>query len=208
MSDYFKEDGYWKDHINKELEPDIWISEYKEFFDGKGKCLDLGCGIGQFSKELMEYGYNVTSADISSIALNKVKEFNQNIIQLDMREKLPFEDETFDLVFANLSIHYFSDLDTKKLMLEIKRILKNGGLFIGSVNGIQGIEKVKDTAQLIEYHYYFNQKQYYRFFDREDLNKYLNVFEILKIDERETIRFNHVKNYAVFIVKKQNEELL
>ena len=202
MSDYFKEDGYWKDHINKELEPDIWIREYKEFFDGKGKCLDLGCGIGQFSKELMEYGYDVTSADISNIALNKVKEFNPNIIQLDMREKLPFEDEEFDLVFANLSIHFFSDLDTQKLILEIKRIMKNGGLFIGSVNGIQGIEKVKDTAQLIEYHYYFNQKQYYRFFDREDLNKYLNVFEILKIDERETIRFNHVKNYVVFIVKK------
>ena len=207
MSDYFKEDGYWKDHINKELEPDIWIIEYKEFFDGKGKCLDLGCGIGQFSKELMEYGYDVTSADISSIALNKVKEFNPNIIQIDMREKLPFEDEEFDLVFANLSIHFFSDLDTQKLILEIKRIMKNGGLFIGSVNGIQGIEKVKDTAQLIEYHYYFNQKQYYRFFDREDLNKYLNVFEILKIDERETIRFNHVKNYVVFIVKK-NEEIL
>ena len=202
MSDYFKEDGYWKDHINKELEPDIWIREYKEFFDGKGKCLDLGCGIGQFSKELMEYGYDVTSADISSIALNKVKEFNPNIIQIDMREKLPFEDEEFDLVFANLSIHFFSDLDTQKLILEIKRIMKNGGLFIGSVNGIQGIEKVKDTAQLIEYHYYFNQKQCYRFFDREDLNKYLNVFEILKIDERETIRFNHVKNYVVFIVKK------
>ena len=208
MSDYFKEDGYWKDNINKELEPDIWIREYKEFFDGKGKCLDLGCGIGQFSKELMEYGYNVTSADISNIALNKVKEFNPNIIQLDMREKLPFEDETFDLVFANLSIHYFSDLDTKKLMLEIKRILKNGGLFIGGVNGTKDIERVKDTAQLIEYHYYFNKKQYCRFFDRDDLNKYLSLFEILKIDERETNRFNRVRHYAVFIVKKQNEELL
>jgi SAM-dependent methyltransferase len=202
MSDYFKEDEYWKVHINKELEPDIWIREYKEFFDGKGKCLDLGCGIGQFSKELIEYGYDVTSADISNIALNKVKEFNPNVVQVDMREKLPFEDEEFDLIFANLSIHYFTDSDTKKLMQEIQRILKNGGLFIGSVNGIQGIDRVKDTAQLIEYHYYYNKNQYFRFFDREDLNKYLNIFEILKIDERETIRFNHVKNYVVFIVKK------
>lgn len=202
MSDYFKEDEYWKEHINKELEPDIWIREYKEFLDGEGKCLDLGCGIGQFSKELMEYGYDVTSADISNIALNKVKEFNPNIVQVDMREKLPFENEEFDLVFANLSIHYFSDLDTKKLIQEIKRILKNGGLFIGSVNGIQGIERVKDTGQLIEYHYYFNKRQFFRFFDEEDLRKYLNIFEILKIDERETIRFNHIKNYVVFIVKK------
>ena len=38
-----------------------------------------------------------------------------------MKEKSPFSDSEFDLVFANLSIHYFSDEDTKKLMLEIKR---------------------------------------------------------------------------------------
>lgn len=31
-----------------------------------------------------------------------------------MQEKLPFSDNEFDLVFANLSIHYFSDKDTKK----------------------------------------------------------------------------------------------
>ena len=60
--DYFKEDEYQKEHINKKLEDDIWIEEYKEFFDKKGKCLDLGCEIGQYSKILIEYGYDVTSA--------------------------------------------------------------------------------------------------------------------------------------------------
>jgi len=38
-----------------------------------------------------------------------------------MRDKLPFQDNEFDLVFANLSIHYFSDEDTRKLMLKIKK---------------------------------------------------------------------------------------
>ena len=202
MSDYFKNDEYWKEHINKPLEEDIWIDEYKKYFENKGKCLDLGCGIGQYSKKLIEYGYDVISADISDIALNKVKEFNTNVIKVDMREKLPFESDEFDLVFANLSIHYFSDADTHKLMEEIKRILKNGGLFIGSVNGIQGYEKIKDTAVELEKHYWLNKNKCVRLFDLEDLKNYLGIFDILKIEERETIRFNHKKNYLVFFVKK------
>ena len=202
MSDYFKNDEYWKEHINKPLEEDIWIDEYKKYFENKGKCLDLGCGIGQYSKKLIEYGYDVISADISDIALNKVKEFNTNVIKVDMREKLPFKSDEFDLVFANLSIHYFSDVDTHKLMEEIKRILKNGGLFIGSVNGIQGYEKIKDTAVELEKHYWLNKNKYVRLFDIEDLKNYLGIFDILQIEERETIRFNHKKNYLVFFVKK------
>lgn len=198
---YFKNDLYWEKHLNQKLEDDIWIKEYKEYFNGQGKCLDLGCGIGQYSKELIDYGYVVTSADISLIALEKVKEFNSNTIRIDMNEKMPFNDKSFDLVFANLSIHYFSDNDTKKLMLEIKRILKDGGLFIGSVNGLEGYEKIKDTAIEIENHFWFNINKYIRLFNKNDLEKYLNVFDILKIEKRETTRFNNKKNYWIFFAK-------
>ena len=150
----------------------------------------------------MEYGYDVTSADISRLALNKVKEFNKNVIQIDMREKLPFKNEEFDLVFASLSIHYFSDSDTKKLITEIRRILKKGGLFIGSVNEIKELHKIKDTAKELEYHFYLNKNKYIRLFDVKDLENYLDIFNVVKIDERESIRFNNKKNYLIFIVKK------
>ena len=122
--DYFKEDEYWKKHISKELEDDPWIDEYKEYLNNSGLCLDLGCGTGLDTKRFMKYGYDVISADISNIALERVKEFNDNIVNLDMRESLPFESNKFDIVFANLSIHYFKDLDTKNLISEIKRFLK------------------------------------------------------------------------------------
>lgn len=201
MKDYFKDDEYWKEHINKDLEEDLWINNYKDYLSN-GTCLDLGCGIGQFSKWFIENGYEVISADISNIALEKVKKFNNNVINIDMREKLPFEDNKFDVVFANLSIHYFSDSDTKSLMNEIKRILKKDGLFIGSVNGIQGLDKIKATAQEIDYHYYFNKNKYIRLFDIEDVKKYLDIFDIIKIDEKESIRFEHKKNYIIFIAKK------
>jgi len=202
MNDYFGNDEYWKEHINKKLEEDIWIDGYKEYFDKKGLCLDLGCGIGQFTKRIMDYEDEVVSADISNIALNKVKEFNSNIINVDMRKKLPFKNDEFDIVFANLSIHYFSDIETKNLVEEIRRILKKDGLFIGSVNGIQGYEKIKDTAETLDHHYYLNKGKYIRLFDVQDVEKYLSNFEILKVEEKETIRFEHKKNYIIFICKK------
>ena len=201
MKDYFKDDEYWKKHINKNIEEDLWINDYKDCLNG-GICLDLGCGIGQYSKWFMENGYEVISSDISKIALEKVKEFNSNVVNLDMREKLPFEDNKFDVVFANLSIHYFSDSDTKNLMNEIKRILKKDGLFIGSVNGIQGLEFMKETAKKLEHNYYYNKGRYIRLFDVEDVKNYLNIFKLIKIDGRETVRFEHKKNYIVFIAKK------
>lgn len=201
-NDYFKNDEYWANHINKDLEEDLWIDEYKTYLNSKGKCLDLGCGIGQFSKQFIKYGYDVISADISNIALNKVKSFNENVVKLDMRDKLPFPNNEFDLVFANLSIHYFSDEDTKKLILEIKRILKEDGLFIGSVNGIEGLKVIGNEVEEIEYHFYEYKDKLIRLFDINDVKRYLADFSIIKIDERETVRFKHRKNYIIFIVKK------
>lgn len=202
MSDYFKYDEYWKEHINKEIEEDNWLDDYKMYFKNTGLCLDLGCGIGQYTKKFMSYGYKVVSADISEVALNEVKKFNDTIVKIDMQETFPFDNETFDIVFANLSIHYFSDKMTKKIISEIKRVLKKDGLFIGSVNGIQGLKVIKDTAIEIEPHYYYNKNKYIRLFDKEDLKKYLTPFQVLELSEREIIRFKHQKNYLLFICKK------
>ena len=202
MSGYFKYDEYWKEHINKEIEEDNWLDDYKMYFKNTGLCLDLGCGIGQYTKKFMSYGYKVVSADISEVALNEVKKFNDTIVKIDMQETFPFDNETFDIVFANLSIHYFDDKMTKKIISEIKRVLKKDGLFIGSVNGIQGLKVIKDTAIEIEPHYYYNKNKYIRLFDKEDLKKYLTPFQVLELSEREIIRFKHQKNYLLFICKK------
>lgn len=186
----------------KTLEEDNWLDEYQKYFSNSDFCLDLGCYIGQYTKKIMSHGYIVVSADISKISLNVVKEFNNNVIEIDMQNPLPFDDNKFDMVFANLSIHYFDDKTTKKLMSVIKRILKKASVFIESVNGIQGLKVIKDTATEIEPHYYYNKNKYIRLFDKSDLKKYLSPFQIIEISEKEIIRFNHQKNYLLFICKK------
>ena len=47
-----------------------------------------------------------------------------------MRETLPYEDNKFDVVYSNLSLHYYSDEKTKHIVNDIRRVLKHGGLFI------------------------------------------------------------------------------
>ena len=177
----------------KTLEEDNWLDEYQKYFSNSDFCLDLGCYIGQYTKKIMSHGYIVVSADISKISLNVVKEFNNNVIEIDMQNPLPFDDNKFDMVFANLSIHYFDDETTKKLMSVIKRILKKASLFIESVNGIQGLKVIKDTSTEIEPHYYYNKNKYIRLFDKSDLKKYLSLLQIIEMSKKEIIRFNNQK---------------
>ena len=200
---YFKKDDYWNEYINKKIEEDLWIKDYLDYFDGIGKCLDLGCGIGQYSKEFMSMGYDVISADISATALNKVKEFNRSIIKMDMSENFPFEDEEFDLVFSNLSIHYFSKEETDNIIEEVYRVLKPGGMFVGSVNGLGVYDKIKDTAKQLEEHFWIDGEKCVRLFNEEDLRYFLRIFKILKIEQRLTVRFNYKKDNYLFIAKKE-----
>ena len=46
VNDYFKNDEYWSEHINKSLEEDLWIDEYKTYFTGMGAGLGAGAGAG------------------------------------------------------------------------------------------------------------------------------------------------------------------
>lgn len=202
MNDYFKEDNYWKKHIKDVLEDDLWIINYKKFLPLNASLLDLGCGRGNYTKYFKALGYEVTSADISDIALEEVKKINKNVIKIDMRKTLPFENESFDIVFANLSIHYFDDETTKKLISEIKRILTKGGIFMGSVNSFEAYDFIKDHAKELSYHFYLSNDMNIRLFDEEDINNYLKEFGLLACKEEVTMRFGKQKNYIIFIAKK------
>ena len=58
----------------------------------------------------------------------------------------------------------------------------------------------KTFRQLTIYIYIYLKKDW---FDKEEIKKYLSIFQVQLIDKRETIRFSHKKNYYVFIAKKQ-----
>ena len=160
MGNYWN-DNYWRRHLAEPERMDIfeelWIGKHQELIDklNKGNALDLGCGIGQFTDYWINNGFQVTSADISVNALNALKERTPTAttVELDMSKPLPFEDGTFDVVFANLSIHYFDEETTLALSKEIHRVLKPGAVFHFSSddeNYCDAVNRVMESSGLFE----------------------------------------------------------
>ena len=202
-------DKYWKENIKSnqmDFIKDNWMEKYKNEIckSEYKKAIDLGCGIGQDTRWLMDNGFDVISCDISEIALNKLKELipNSKTMKIDVKEKLPFEDNSIDLINANLSIHYFNMEKTIEIFDEIYRILKPNGLFIGRMNSDKNKEYIKETTKEIEKDFYYDYGRYFRLFNKEQFDILARKWNVIVLNENVTIRLNRQKALWEFILKK------
>lgn len=96
------------------------------------KILELGCGVGRDAVFFAEQGHEVLATDFSETIIERDSQAfagsNVTFRVLDMSQPLPFEHGSFDVVYANLSIHYYLDEDTRKIIADVARVLKPGGL--------------------------------------------------------------------------------
>ena len=210
MSKTYWDKGYWERHLAQTQRMDIfdnlWVTKHQQLIDAleKGTVLDLGCGIGQYTDYWLANGFDVISTDISVVALKELKARTPNAktLQLDMSESMPFDDAAFDIVFANLSIHFFDSETTQKLTNEISRVLKPNGLFIGSVNSSKAYEFVKDRAQILDENYYLIGERYIRLFDRQSFDLFFHDFRMISLEETHITRFKGDKDMWEFIYQK------
>lgn len=120
------------------LEDNIFLqNKYKSIFNEtylnkKDYILDLGCGTGIHLSLLRNYGRIIIGADKSYVLVKEAKNFleNREEIKLLVSEagKLPFHQQTFDLVFLNDSLMHFEN--QIEAINEISRVLKKGGRLI------------------------------------------------------------------------------
>ena len=116
--------------------PHGWFGELK----GK-KVLGLASGGGQQMPIFAALGATCTVLDYSDKQLESERMVAQRegysieIIRADMTKPLPFEDETFDLIFHPVSNCYVKEV--KPIFKECARILKKGGVLLSGLdNGI------------------------------------------------------------------------
>ncbi|SDJ02603.1 Methyltransferase domain-containing protein [Nonomuraea jiangxiensis] len=98
------------------------------------RVLDAGCGSGPLSAALRERGAVVTGIDSSAgmLALARRRLGDDVDLQVvDVRDPLPFADDSFDDVVASLVLHYLEDWGPT--LAEMRRVLRPGGRLIASV---------------------------------------------------------------------------
>jgi len=98
--------------------------------------LEIGVGPGRISREVAEMDVNFFGIDISKKMVNEcrknIKKLKSvKIFQHDASKKLPFKDETFDVVYSIRVLKYVDNFD--EVLSEINRTLKRNGILIFSI---------------------------------------------------------------------------
>lgn len=103
--------------------------KWRSFGDG----LEIGSGTGYFSLNLLQLGVveRLTATDISPGMLKRLSNTAAALgLEVDTvateAEQLPFEDESFDLVFGHAVLHHIPNLE--RAFSEFRRVLRPGGV--------------------------------------------------------------------------------
>lgn len=156
----------------------------------------MGCGSGRHLVYLAKRGFEVWGIDIAKhgikIARDWIKKegLKAHLKVGDMHKKLPYRDNFFDAIISIVALHHGKIENIRKLIKEMKRILKPGGLiFITAHKKLPKKKIPKDKLFGIKYiapktyvilggpekggiHYNFNEKI---------LKKEFKDFEFLKL---------------------------
>src|SRR6476469_3630455 len=97
-----------------------------------GDGLEIGSGTGYFSLNLLQLGVieRLTATDISPGMLSRLAKTAEGLgLEIETAateaEELPFEDESYDIVFGHAVLHHIPDLD--RAFAEFRRVLRPGG---------------------------------------------------------------------------------
>ncbi|WP_299686496.1 malonyl-ACP O-methyltransferase BioC [uncultured Vibrio sp.] len=121
------------------------------------KVLDLGCGTGYFSEQLLQRGADVVCADLSVGMLAKAEQRCGSSVTLYQEadaEQLPFADASFDIVFSSLALQWCDDLSLP--LSEMKRVTCDGGRIIFSTLLDGSLFELKSAWSKIDTHQHVN----------------------------------------------------
>lgn len=162
-----------------------YAEEKEKGFPRKGEVADLGGGQGADAEYFMRQGHNVTLVDFSEAALAKAQDKARKAglenrlkpIKLVLgEESLPMPDQSLDVAYSRLALHFFNKEKTIEILKGLKLKLKPGGrayITVKSPEDGQEMAFLKQTAQEIEAGVYNDKGQIKSRFTKEQWEELL-----------------------------------
>lgn len=166
---------YYKIVSEFTLLPEIF--EFIKLVKNDGRILDLGCGPGHHSKYLSNLDFKVTGIDLSSEMIKLAK---REFTGLDFRVMdildLDFEENSFDGIWASASLLHINKNQLGLVLIKIKEILVENGVFYISL-------KQGEDSEIFIDNRYGGVEKYYVYYHPEEIEKILkdvgfNIIEI------------------------------
>jgi ubiquinone/menaquinone biosynthesis C-methylase UbiE len=183
--------------------PDHWNEVLNEEHIRSDACaLDIGCGTGRVTIDVAKalplarvigidifHGASGNSPDQGQ--MNAYLEGVGNRVEIRHGDALqiPYPDNAFDLVTSSSVLHdIHSDMDKKKAVQEVHRVLKSGGIFVA-------LELFRDTRMwltLLFFSLVWKPEKFWRKLLNESSFKYV-----------QTKKYTKFLNYGVLLVRKE-----
>ena len=127
----------------------LWLEPFLPLLEKHGAraVLDLGCGTGYDALALARRGYRVEGVDYAQVAIDEAirlagaEGLAIDFCQGDIGLPLPYADGIFDAVISNLVLHSFDDAALRRIVGEVDRCLRRGGLFLFHANAMEDLEQ-------------------------------------------------------------------
>ncbi len=123
--------GDWHEEYFKFL-----LNVFKEHMEPHYISLDIGCATGNYLELFRRHSRLMYGCDVSQWYIDNTK-FNEikHLMKVIENNKVPFINNMFDFIHMSQVIEHIPEKDIREELLEIKRVLKSGGIFYISTVG-------------------------------------------------------------------------
>lgn len=134
--------------------------------------LDAGCGAGARDvRRLLNRGYDMTGIDAVKEAVrvthNLCPDLIHRVLIADLRQPLPFADESFDFALCvSVLQHIDQDVTYQATLPELVRVLRPGGVLL------LAFKRGNGTASVFDHHY--NEERHFFLYDEREVLQTLN----------------------------------
>lgn len=149
------------------------------------RVLDIGCGEGRFTAELLRAGREAVGGDVADAPLLRARRSEPalDVRLLPVDSRWPFEDCSFDAVWAGEVIEHVAD--TTGWLSEVRRVLRSGGVIVLSTPAHEFLTRVALGLSARAFESHFDPRvDHLRFYTRRALTRMLEDFGFEAVSTR------------------------